>query len=487
VNRSIRRVALAVVVLMLVLVGQLTYLQIIHADDLAKDPRNVRAALRDANRPRGPIVTADGTVVAQSVEVKDGTEFKFQRQYPLGAAFSQVVGYQSFVFGNTGVESVYNNQLLGRDAELQIENLPDVFNSSDSTGKVVLSLRADLQQAAVEALGNQHGSVVAMDVKTGQILAMYSNPSFDPNPLAGHKTLDVQQYFKLLNADPSKPALQRAYRERYPPGSTFKTVTASVGLEAGVTSPDKTYPTLRALTLPQTTNKLENFGGESCGGTLANSFRISCNTTFGQIGLDLGDRFPPGAEKFGINAGAPPIDLEPGAASSIGPLVGQFQDDQPLFAFAGIGQGDVAVTPLEMALVAEGIANGGVIMKPHVVAEIRDGNNDLVRRTDAEPWLTAISPATAQAVTAMMVTVVQNGTGTRARIPGVTLAGKTGTAQAAGDPRPHAWFIGFAPAEAPQIAVAVIVERGGNSGNEATGGAVAGPIAKTIVQKALGQ
>jgi peptidoglycan glycosyltransferase len=486
VNRSIRRVALAVVVLMLVLVGQLTYLQIIHADSLAHDPRNVRAALRDANRPRGPIVTADGEVVAQSVAVTDGTEFKFQRQYPAGALFSQVVGYQSFVFGNTGVESVYNNQLLGRDAELQIENLPDVFNS-ESTGKVVLSLRADLQRAAVDALGNQHGSVVAMDVKTGQILAMYSNPSFDPNPLAGHDTPSVQQYFKLLNADPAKPALQRAYRERYPPGSTFKTVTASVGLEAGVTSPDKTYPTLRALTLPQTSNKLENFGGESCGGTLANSFRISCNTTFGQIGLDLGDRFPPGAEKFGINAGAPPIDLEPGAASSIGPLVGQFQDDQPLFAFAGIGQGDVAVTPLEMALVAEGIANGGVIMKPHVVAEIRDANDDLVRRTDEEAWLTAISPATAQAVTAMMVTVVQNGTGTRARIPGVTVAGKTGTAQAAGDPRPHAWFIGFAPAEAPQIAIAVIVERGGNSGNEATGGAVAGPIAKTIIQKALGQ
>ena len=216
---------------------------------------------------------------------------------------------------------------------------------------------------------------------------------------------------------------------------------------------------------------------------------MSCNTTFGQIGLDLGDRFPPGAEKFGINAGAPPIDLEPGAASSIGPLAGQFQDDQPLFAFAGIGQGDVAVTPLEMALVADGIANGGVIMKPHVVAEIRDSDNHLVRRTDAEPWLTAISPATAQAVTAMMVSVVNSsgGTGTAARIPGVTLAGKTGTAQAAGDPRPHAWFIGFAPAEAPQIAVAVIVERGGNSGSDATGGRVAGPIAKSIVQMALGK
>lgn len=238
-NRAIRRVGFASIVLVLVLVGQLTYLQIVDADNLAHDPRNVRAALRDANRPRGPIVTADGVVLATSTEVDDGTEFKFQREYPEGGAFSQVVGYQSFVFGNTGVEQTYNDQLVGRDAELQINNIPDLVEGSDATGTVVLSLRADMQRAAIDGLHGQRGSVVALDTATGQILAMYSNPTFDPNPYTGHDTQNVQAYNKLLNADANKPALPRAYRERYSPGSTFKVVTASVGIETGVTSPDK--------------------------------------------------------------------------------------------------------------------------------------------------------------------------------------------------------------------------------------------------------
>jgi len=485
VNRSIRRVGIAIVVLVLVLVAQLTYLQIIDADNLANDPRNVRAALRDANRPRGPIVTADGVVLAESKAVDDGTEFKFQRSYPEGPLFSQIVGYQSFVFGNVGVEKTYNDQLVGRDAELEIQNLPDVF-SEESFGQVVLSVRADLQRVAAQALGDQRGSVVALDVKTGKILAMYSNPTFDPNPLTGHDTKTVQEYFDALATDANKPDLPRAYRERYAPGSTYKVVTASVGISTGVTAPDKDYPRLRELDLPQTDSTLENFGGSSCGGTLAESFRQSCNTTFGQIGLDLGDQFVPGMEAFGIDS-PPPLDIAPGAVASVGPPEGSFQDNQPLFAFAGVGQDDVAVTPLQMALVAQCIGNGGVMMRPHVGAEIRDADDDLVRRIDDQEWRTAVSPQVAQAVSAMMVTVVESGTGTAAQIDGVSVAGKTGTAQADGDPRPHAWFIGFAPAEAPEIAVAVIVERGGNSGSEATGGRIAAPIARDVMRTALGR
>ena len=179
-NRAIRRVGVAVVILILLLVAQLTWLQVIDADHLANDPRNTRAALRDANRPRGPIVTADGIVLARSVAVDDGTDFKYQREYPEGATFSQVVGYQSFVVGNTGVEKTYNDELVGRDTELQIRNLPDIVDGQQATGKVVLSLRADMQREAAAALGFQRGSVVAMDVRTGKILAMYSNPSYDP-------------------------------------------------------------------------------------------------------------------------------------------------------------------------------------------------------------------------------------------------------------------------------------------------------------------
>jgi peptidoglycan glycosyltransferase len=430
-------------------------------------------------------VTADGVVLAKSTEVDDGTEFKFQREYPEGGAFSQVVGYQSFVFGNTGVEQTYNDQLVGRDTELQIESIPDLVGGEEATGTVVLSLRADVQRAAIDGLHGQRGSVVALDTATGKILAMYSNPTFDPQPYAGHDTQNVQAYNKLLNADPNKPSLPRAYRERYSPGSTFKVVTASVGVETGVTSPDKVYPTLRELDLPQTDATLRNFGGRACGGPLALGLTVSCNTTFGQVGLDLGDQFLPGMEKFGMNA-APPLDVSPGAVDSIAPLP-PFQDNQPQYAFAGIGQGVITTTPLEMALVASGIANGGVIMQPHVGAEIRDANNDLVRRIDDKQWRTAVNPATAGAVNSMMQTVVNSGqgTGTAARINGVTVAGKSGTAQAPNN-QVNAWFIAFAPAEGARVAVAVILEGGGDAGNEATGGRVAAPIARDVLRVALG-
>jgi len=482
VNRAIRRVGGAVVVLMLVLVAQLTYLQVIDADNLEHDPRNVRAAIRDANRPRGPIVSADGVVLAVSKRVDDGTEFRYQREYPLGSLFSQVVGYQSFVVGNAGVEKSYNDALVGRDPELQIESIPDIVGGKEAVGQVVLSLRADVQRAAAENLGLQAGSVVALDVTTGEILAMYSNPSFDPQPLASHDVKEVQRYFTALSTDPAKPDLPRAYRERYPPGSTFKTVTTSVGLDEGVTSPDQVYPQLSALPLPLTNVSLANFGNRRCGGTLVESFVESCNTTFAQIGLDLGDGFPPGMERFGIGA-APPLDLEPGAVASIGPPVGS---DQPRYALAGVGQGDVATTPLQMALVAAAIGNGGVVMRPHVGAEIRDANGDLVRRIDDSEWRTATSAATAQAVASMMRAVVERGTGTAAQVAGVAVAGKTGTAQVDGAGAPHAWFIAFAPAEAPRVAVAVIVEHGGSFGSEATGGRVAAPIAAKILRVALG-
>jgi penicillin-binding protein A len=485
VNRAIGRVGVAIIVLLLLLVAQLTYLQIVDADNLAKDPRNVRGALRDANRPRGDIVTADGVVVARSTRVDDGTEFKYQRSYPEGPLYAQVVGYQSFVLGNIGVERNYNDQLAGHDSLLELKNVSSL--GEQNTGTVVLSIRDNVQKAAALALKGQRGSVVAINPRTGEVLALYSNPSYDPNPLTGHDTKAVNAFHKELVANPDKPDLARAFRERYPPGSTFKTVTASVALEEGVATPDRAFPVLRELDLPQTDNTLKNFGGRSCGGTLAESFKSSCNTTFGQLGLDLADSFVPGMEQFGIGE-APPIDVSPGAVPSIGPQANTFQDSQPLFAFAGIGQGDVTTTPLQMALVAAGLANDGVIMEPHVVKEILDAKGDSVRRIDDREWKTAVSPATADAVTAMMVTVVQGqgGTGTSARIAGVTVAGKTGTAQAPNN-KVHAWFVAFAPAENPTIAVAVIVEGGGNAGNEATGGAVAAPIAAAVIRAALQQ
>jgi len=482
-NRAIRRVGIGVTVLVLLLVAQLTYLQVYDADNLANDPRNIRAALRDFTRPRGKIVTADGQILARSVET--GDELKFQRLYPSGPLFSQLVGYQSFVFGNLGIERTYNNELAGRDPLLQIRNVGDVLAGKEPIGNVVLSVSAGLQAAARDALGNQRGSVVVMNPKTGSILAMYSNPSYDPQPYAGHNSKDVQAYNQLLRANPDKPDLPRAYRERYPPGSTFKVLTTSVALGLGLVTPETNFPTLSQLTLPQTSSTLKNFGGESCGGTLARSFQQSCNTTFGQIGLDLGDQFPPGLEQFGIYS-APPLDISPGAAESTGPPPGSFQQNKPNFAFAGIGQGDVFVTPLEMALATSGVANNGQIMQPHVGERITDGDDNSVKSIDPKAWRTAMSPQVAETVKTLMVSVVEGGTGQAARIPGVSVAGKTGTAQNETG-APHAWFVGFAPADDPQVAVAVIVEHGGDVGSEATGGKVAAPIAATMMRTVLGR
>ncbi len=474
------------IVLILLCVAQLTYLQLIANNRLANDPRNTRAALRDINRPRGPIITADGVVLARSVPSADSTEFKYQREYPEGGLFAEVVGYQSFVFGNTGVEKTYNNALVGREADLQLDNLGDLTSGSDGTGTVVLSLRADVQREAAAALGLQRGSIVVVDLTTGAIVALYSTPTYDPNPLAGHNSLEVQQAFKSLTDDPNKPNLPRAFRELYAPGSAFKPVTASVAIDDAIATPtEPVYPVLRQLDLPQTDAVLGNFGGQACGGNLAESLRASCNTTFGQIGLDLGDKFISGMRKFGIGT-IPPLDIYPGAIASIGPAPGSFQLNQPLFAFAGIGQGDVATTPLQMALIAAAIGNGGVIMQPHVGAEIRNSNNKVVRKIANTPWRTATSATTAQALNTMMLAVVESGTGTAAKIEGVRVAGKTGTAQADGGSS-HAWFIGFAPADAPRYAISVIVERGGSLGSEATGGRVAAPIAARVLKVALGK
>ena len=257
-NRAIRRVGIGVTVLVLLLVAQLTYLQVYDADHLANDPRNIRFQLRDFSKPRGRIVSADGQIVARSVET--GDELKFQRLYPQGELFSQLAGYQSFVFGNTGIERTYNNELSGRDPLLQIKNIGDVLAGKETVGNVVLSTSQQLQTAARDALRGQHGSVVVMNPKTGGVLAMYSNPSYDPQPFASHNSQAAQDYEKVLRANADKPNLPRAYRELYPPGSTFKTVTTSVALDDGVTTPDKTYPFLSSLPLPQTTARLHHPG-----------------------------------------------------------------------------------------------------------------------------------------------------------------------------------------------------------------------------------
>ena len=467
-------------VLICALFVQLNYLQVVRADKLANDPGNARKATRDFNRDRGVIQTADGAVLAQSVPTP-GAKFKRLRRYPEGALFGHVTGYFSFTFGTDAVENTYHDDLAGRSA--QVAHVRDVLSDRTRTGNVTLSLSKRLQQVARDALGARRGSVVALNPTDGSILALWSYPSFDPNPLAAHEQRGVQAYWDRLQDDRSKPLLARSFRERYAPGSTFKVVTAAAALERAPELVTKSYPRLRQLDLPQTNRDLPNFGGNTCGGSLPDLLEVSCNTGFAQMGLDLGgDRLATEARDFGFGA-RPPIDLNAVAISEF-PEGSSFRRNQPALAQSAIGQRDVASTPLQMALVAAGVANGGVIMKPHVMAEVTDSEGRVVRTAQREQWQRAMSPTNAAALRDMMVGVVNGGTARAAAVPGVQVAAKTGTAQTTGD-NSHAWLVAFAPAQAPTVAVAVIVESQPGLGDTVTGGRVAAPIAQAVMAAAL--
>jgi penicillin-binding protein A len=486
-NIGIRRVGTAMMILFLGLVAQLTYLQVIHSSALENAPGNARKFLRDISRPRGEIVTSEGIVLAKSVPSDD--ELKYQRVYNPDTAqlFAHVVGYQSIQFGSVGVEAEYSSELAGRNLGSLPRQFTQGLSAQKQTGTVVLSLSAKGQLAAAAGLAGRRGSVVVLDVDTGGVVAAYSNPTFDPTPLASHDSKKAQATRTFLLALPDNPMLARAWRELYPPGSTFKTVTASTALTENV-DVNKQFPFLTELPLPLTTATLKNFGGERCGGSLEEGFVESCNTTFGQVGLDLRDRLATGIQRFGVNTDPPPSDLDPNIVRSVGPKPGTFKTTAPLFAQAAIGQGQVAVTPMEMALVAESVATGGVILRPHVAERIEDSDGNTVRTIKRQEWRRAMSPETAATMKEFMLQVVERGTGTAAQIPGIQVAGKTGTAETTPGQNPHAWFIAFAPADHPKYAIAVLVEHGGTDGlgAETTGGRVAAPIAASVLRTLLG-
>ncbi len=482
-NRQIRRLGLALLALYAVLFAQLNWLQVVKADDYNHDPNNNREVVRDFTRDRGVILTADGVVAAESVPSDD--QYRRQRQYPQGPLLAQVTGYFSFLFGTDGVERIYNDELAGQTDAQKLSGLANLFDDQANVGDVVLTVRADVQTVARDQLGDRRGSVVALDPRTGGILALYSNPTYDPNALAGHDMDAVRQAREALLADPANPLLTRAYQERFFPGSTYKVVTASAGLTSGlVTRESPSYPVTDSYTPPQTTRPVRNFGGGTCGGTLIEIIRVSCNTSFAQMGVDLGPQIMvTGAEAYGFND-APPLDL-PRPAESFFPPVEAFADDAPKLAQTAFGQNDVQATPLQMALVAAGVANGGVVLTPHVMEEVRDRSGGVLRRYQPAPWRTPLTAANAAILAEGMVAVVNDGTGTRAAIDGVQVAAKTGTAQLGTDPPSvHNWVIAYAPAEAPRVAVAVLVERQPEE-RDNTGGVIAAPIAREVIQAAL--
>jgi penicillin-binding protein A len=481
VNTPLRRLASVVVVMFVALMMASTYVQFVTAPDLNADERNVRTLYREFGTPRGPIVVG-GEAVASSVPVDD--VFGYQRVYTNGPLYAHLTGYYSVVYRRSELESAMNTELNGSADSLFLRRIQDLVTGRQPQGAVVeTTIVPAVQQAAWDALGDQRGAVVALDPRTGAILALVSKPSFDPVALASHTQADVTATWEALNADEARPLVNRALRgDLYPPGSVFKIVTAAAALENGL-DPAAEIPAPVELDLPLSSATLPNFGGAACSPTgtqtLADALRISCNTAFGQLGLDLGAAtLRNQAEAFGFQE---PLSVPMRVTESSFPA----DPDAPQTALSAIGQYEVRVTPLQVAMIAAAVANDGVLMQPYAVAAVRSADLEVVDQTAPSEMGRAVSARTAQLLTEMMVGVVESGSGRASQIEGVRVAGKTGTAQTGNERNAHAWFTAFAPADDPRIAVAVVVENGGSLGSEATGGAVAAPIARAVIQAAL--
>jgi peptidoglycan glycosyltransferase len=499
VNRPIKHVVVVLLVCFTALFVQLNRVQVYDAQALVDNPANTRTIQRDFNRPRGRIVTRDDVVVAVS-EPTPGGFFAEQRIYPEGDLYAHVAGYTSFTFGAEGAEREYNDELIGRTAAQELSGLTDILGGSNPIGDVRLTLRDDLQRLARDGLAQRPGAVVALDPATGEILAMYSYPSFDPNRIADNDGGPANEaWTELVNAE-GNPLRAKSFRDIFFPGSTFKVVTAAAGLEANVvTTVAPEFQVADSYLPPLTERRIANFGGSSCGGNLVELLVVSCNSGFAELGAELvgPSRMIQTAERFGFNQ-TPPIDLPlPVASNFPGDFGAQVQQPSPEFpagvfentpalAQSAIGQNDVSATPLQMALVAAAVVNGGSVPTPHVLLAVEESETgEVVSRFDEGTWTTAMSAGTAQVLTEAMVEVVERGTAQNLAVPGLVVGGKTGTAQLGTDPpRSHAWIIGFAgrPGERAEIAVAVLVE-GQEGSSEQTGGRVAAPIARSLLER----
>ncbi|MFM9132271.1 MAG: penicillin-binding transpeptidase domain-containing protein [Actinomycetota bacterium] len=410
-----------------------------------------------------------------------------------GAVVAAVTGYYTFGFGSTQIEKKFDDVLAGRTPQQQLEAAGDLFSRPDTSGTVHLTLRNDLQALAKKALMGREGSAVVVDPRTGAVLAMYSNPTFDPNKVATHNAGAANDHLQTLLADDRKPLLANAYQERYMPGSTFKIVTTTVAWETGAMNATSTYPDERAWVPPNTNKPIRNYGKKVCGGDLAEVFRRSCNIPFAQTAVTIGPSlFVAGVNTFGFDE-AIPFDLPGAANSTFGGTAADFADSLALLAIHGFGQGQVQVVPLHMALIASAVANNGVMMQPYVVESTRTNAGTVMMHTEPRAWKTPMSAATAAKVRELMIGVVENGTATCCMklANGVVAAAKTGTAQLNPEgkkQRSHAWITAFAPAgagETPRVAVAVMLKGVNDEISSGTGGRLAGPVAKTLLDRAL--
>jgi len=490
VNRQIRQLAVGLMVCYVALFVTLNYWQVGRKEELDASFDNTRAIRREFERPRGPILAIDGTVMAQSVPSPEGSDFTYQRQYPLGDLFAHVTGYYTFAFGSTGLERTQNDVLAGTTPEQRLRAIPGILDGDgDNSGTVVTTLRQDLQQVAKDALGDREGSVVVLEPTTGAVRAMWSFPSYDPNQVVDPDFDRAGDVLRFLEAVPGDPLLANTYQQRYMPGSTFKVLTTSIALQTAVANLGTVFPDEQAWVPPQTDDPIENFEGTTCGGDLTEVFTRSCNIPFAKLAVDIGvDRMVQGVTDWGVGERVP-IDLPRAAASTFGPTQDLAQNI-PLLAIRGFGQNEVQMVPMHMAMVAATVANGGVMMQPYVVQETRDHGGNVLDTATPTVWKTPITPETAETLRALMVSVAERGTASCciALDSGIAVAAKTGTAQLNNpgeEERSNAWIVAFAPAEAPRYAVAVMLKGTNAEISAGTGGRLAGPIAKTVLDAAF--
>ena len=490
-NKPIRTVSIFCLLLFLALAVNATYLQYYHANALNDRVGNGRVATATFSRDRGAIMVGH-TAIAASVKSHD--QYQVQRVYHQPFMYAPITGW--YTFGNeTGLERSQNSFLSGEDDRLFVNRLVDLVNGNATKGgNVVLTIDPAAQKAAydnLKALGSDvQGAVVAIQPNTGKILAMVSLPTYDPNKLATHDFKKASAYATRLSKEQSQPLLNRAIQTRLAPGSTFKVVTASAAVQSGRYTANTLVPAGPTYTLPQSHSVVHNdvlSGCDSSRITLTQALQFSCNTAFAPLAVKVGaSAMHQQADGYGFNQHY--LDDLPGQATSVYPA----GEDAPGTALSGFGQDSVTATPLQMAMVTAGIANHGVVMKPYLVSSLQSQTNfETIESFSPQQLSQATSSSTASEITKMMVATVQSGTATPAAIPGIQVAGKTGTAQSGltnpdgTEVKPYAWFIGFAPANAPKVAVAVMLQHVDQPTDEIHGGTLGGPIAKAVMEAVL--
>ena len=485
-NKSLRHLFTAVLILFIILGMSTTVITAVAANNLNSDPRNLRALYHKLGAPRGSILASDGTVLAKSTPSNDA--FAYQRSYSNGPLYAPITGYFSISQpADRGIEASRTELLSGQSDDFLWPRFKSLFTGDENKGaSIETSINPTLQTLAYQMLGNRDGSVVAIEPKTGRILAMASTPSYDPNALAVHNSAKVNASYASMTSDDANPMLNRSISQLYPPGSTFKTVVAAAALESGKYKPDTQIPAGQSYKLPGTTTNLTNLDSAANGSngkiSFENALAYSSNTAFAQLGVALGDdAVAQQANKLGFgtsmtldgsnSTGLPSIAVESTFPTDVG-------DDR--LALGSIGQGDTKETPLQNALIASAIANDGELMQPTIVDRVRSSDLSIISQTTPTVLSQAFSAETANTLTSMMESVV-NKANVNLSIDGVQVAAKTGTAQiGTSNNSVDAWVMGFAPADDPQIAVAVVLHNVNVNGSYG-----AGPIMKQVMEEAL--